>query len=993
MPSVQRQFNMQKRPAMNRSHLREAPGTVHGNPPPAGMESENHGQSGAHGNISVPNIFPIEQTLTPPSANTSSHPGDFANYAQPQGSVDVCPRIDPVLPESRRERFETPSHGNTIHHPHKLSSNIHQESLQTDEQDVSLDLSQIHVSEVNRGGQVGHGSGNSSSEANVQPSRSPFGARTGGSTGPDRGNTDNCISDDALYGDGRSSDSQNVPKQDHSLSDKPSTVIKLSKSFSGKLSEQPTSASTSSSTILRNNLPQYQSPLNTTDNNPSETFQPLPENDLIIEPDLDEDGIQTNATKSKDKLSESSSSQGESSRLTKYEDEECTVLKSLDSSQGTNSSTDTTAIKYSDKKENGSVTSDRLADVSDQGSCHNAGEGNDNKSGVGSFAITEPSPLTADQNPGMSPATDAATVGPCDDITSGERLSNGADKVPSCQGPNGMDVFDHGSSNDRPKNHRGTVASGQGPRKNIGTLASGPGAEKNLATVASGQGDGSHLRTVASDQGQRDTRGKDDNGPSDGSRSLTSGQEPSDDIDTVGPHQGPSNGSPSPPIAPRTPGDGQSLTDQKVTKSLATQTSNSDESNTVSVKTHMTSGSAKHGVLDNVTKPLETDSALSDKLKTPLAKQNNEEVNKVLTHELKTDGPAYISATKCAAPNVLKTSTEVPPTSPVPAIHYHYHAGNQGPGMFDPNVFTPLGQYPQFTPLHVNGPPPYPGHPAAPPAQNPQQRGPVNMSQQAPINIVNCANVQIGTDGKMIIGDQRERMTERDNEDPYDSLTSAAPNREDSPPPYSQHNPSFPTSTFRKTPLTHVSMIPSQTESRGGNPACGGQEAVITDVSQPGSESLENASGLTRDGPRSCFPSERMTSEGRQVQTGFTDLQPHLGSASGLSDITSFTVTELGSASDFLEMVQSELSEDRDSSLSGKGETSLPSACSKQNTDDSQLTTEDSCTPSTLNRSNDTFFCANTRRNQVYLNMAKTLLQQYDFQSEGKSSSVDSELD
>ncbi|XP_046568121.1 uncharacterized protein LOC124276535 [Haliotis rubra] len=238
-------------------------------------------------------------------------------------------------------------------------------------------------------------------------------------------------------------------------------------------------------------------------------------------------------------------------------------------------------------------------------------------------------------------------------------------------------------------------------------------------------------------------------------------------------------------------------------------------------------------------------------------------------------------------------------------VHYHTHYHGEGPGLSQ-------GGPPQ---RGLPGAPRYPGHPAAPPPQNPQQRGPVNMSQQSHINIVNCENVQVGSNTKMIIGGQRERMTERDNEAPYDSPTSAAPNQEDSPPPYSQHNPSSPASTERKTPWTHVSSIPSQAEPRGDNPACGGQEAGIVDVSQPGSESLGNASGLSHDGPRSSFSSERMASEGRQVQTGLTDLQPHSESTSGLSDFTSHTVPELSSPSAFLEMVQSELSEDRDSSL------------------------------------------------------------------------------
>ncbi|XP_067684689.1 uncharacterized protein [Haliotis asinina] len=1033
MQSMQGQLNMQVQAAMYGSHFREGLYTVQGNPPPPGLESENHGQSGVHGNTSVPNIFPTEHRLTPPRANTSRNPVYLAHDAQPQGSVDQGPGIDPVLIEKSRQRFETASHGNTIHHPQQTSSNIHQESLQTDEQNLSVNLSQIHVSDarpfVNRGGQEGHGCGNSSFEADVQPSRSLSGAQTGGLTGPDRGDTDNCIN-------GRSSTSQNVPKHDCSPSDKPSSVTTHYKTLSEKSSEQQTAASSSSSTVLRNNLPQYQSPLNTADNaNPSEIFRSLPEDDLVIEPDLDEDGIQINATKSKGKLFESSRSEGESSCLSKCEDEESTVVKSVNSSQGTNRSIDTTAIKDMARKDNGSVTSNRFVDVADQEPCHNSGEDNDNKSGIGSCDTTEPSQLTADEIPSTNPATITVIEGLCDDL---------------------------------PRNHRGTSVSGQGPKKNIGTVASGSGDGQNLVTAASSPCSGCDLGTFASDQGQRDTPGKDDNEPSDGSGSLgqkpsdnidtvgphqgprdgsaslgqkpsddidtvgphqgprdgsgslgqkpsdnidtvgphqgprdgsgSLGQKPSDDIDTVGPHRAPRDGSPSPPLAPRTPGDGQSLADQKVTLAKqiacsATQTSNADKSNTVSVKPHITSGSAKHRVLDKVTKPLETYSALSNNLKTPLAKQGIEEINKVLTHELKTDGPAYTSSAKCAAPNVLKSSAGVPPISPAPVLHYHYHAGNQGPGMFDPSVFTLLEEPPQFTPHHVNGPPHYPGQPAAPPAQNPQQHGPVNMSQQAPINIVNCKHVQIGSDGKMIIGSQHERMTDREEVDPYDSLTSAASNREDSPPPYSVQNPSFPASTYRKTPLTDGIVIPSQTEPRGGNPPYGEQEAVIADVSQSRAESLGNASGLTRDGPRSCFPSERTGNERRQVLTGLSDLHPHWDSASGLSDITSFTVSELGSASDFLEMVRSELSEDRDSSFTGKGETTLPTVCSNHSNDDSQLTTEDTSNPSTLNATDGTFFCADKRRKQVYLNIAKPLLQQCNFQHEGKSMSVDSELD
>ncbi|XP_048252735.1 uncharacterized protein LOC124144867 isoform X3 [Haliotis rufescens] len=226
---------------------------------------------------------------------------------------------------------------------------------------------------------------------------------------------------------------------------------------------------------------------------------------------------------------------------------------------------------------------------------------------------------------------------------------------------------------------------------------------------------------------------------------------------------------------------------------------------------------------------------------------------------------------------------------------------------------------------------------------------------------------------------QGERITDNKDEDPYDSLTSAAPNREDPPPPDSLHSPTSSLSaTSRKTPLPDVSWIPSQTEPGGGNPPCSGQEAHTAGDSQSGSVSLGDASGLTRDGPRSSCPPKGLPSDPVPDQTGL-DPGADGDSGLGLSDNSSHSMPDLGSASDFLEMVLSELS-DGNSSHTGIGETTLPTACCKQNPDPLQWT------PSIFKN-------PDMRRKQVYLDAAKTLLQQCDFLSESKCISDDSEID
>ncbi|XP_071082917.1 uncharacterized protein [Haliotis cracherodii] len=1027
MHSMQGHLNMQSGQAMYQAPMNEAPGTVQGNPssgPPAGRVSENHRQGPGHGNISAQEIPPSGQRWTPPSGNTPSHQDNLPNAAQSQGSWDQQHGIIPAFNESSRQRFEnqTTSH-NPINHPGELSSSTHQESPQANGHDLSKDLNQMNVSVDNEsvsGGDKDHESGSTGSVAAAQTSRGPPGALTG-STGHDT--ADNHISegyDDELLGDGRSSGSHPIIP----TFEKPSSAIK----HSITCSEQSPSQNNIS------NPSQQGHPLNSTENaHSSEPFQPLPEEDLLTEPDLDEDGFQTKSTKGEDNPSESS-------RHAKWEDKESTVPKSIDSDQeGTQSSTDTTAIKVSDKKEFGSVTSVKLSEVSDkcpsntsalfaveQTPCNNDRQDNDTDSGIsisGSLNISEQATLTSDGEPGKSPRTATANQGPCDDISSGQRSSNDIEKLPSSQGPigdNGMDAFDHGPSNAGPRNHPGTDASGQGPKHPPGTVASGqeprhlsgsaasgqgpkdppgtdasgqgprhlsgsvasgrgpkdpPGTDasgegprNHPGTVASGQGSRRQPGTVASGQGPRNPPGKVDHGPSNGSGTFAPGQGSSNPIDTVGSRQGPGNGSGqladlehgngevkdadsdrkspdssphSPPIALREPGDGQSLVDPGVAVSATP-------------------------VPDKASKALEIDSAFSDKLKNPQAKDDIKEMNsEEITHVLKTEGVAHRPPMKCAAPNVAISSKEVRPTSPVPVIHYHYHAGSQGPGMFDPNVFDlPLGGHPQVTPLHNAGAPPYPGRTAASQAQYHQPRGPVNMSQQAPINIVNCQNVQIGTDGRLIVGGQAERIADNEDEDPYDSLTSAAPNREDPPPPYSLQSPTSSVSaTSRKTPSPDASWIPSQTEPWGGNPPCSGQEAHKAGDLQSGTVSLGDASGLTRDGPRSSFPAKRTASEARQAQTGLSDLGAHWDSASGLSDITSLSVPDLGSAKDFLEMVRSELS-----------------AGNSSNTV-TWSTTDHSSTPSTFNKS-DMVFCASKRRKEVYLNTAKTLLQHCEFQSD-----------
>ncbi|XP_046345582.2 mucin-4-like [Haliotis rufescens] len=1015
MHSMRGHLNMQSGQAMYQARMNEAPGTVQGNPssgPPAGRVSENHRQGPGHGNISTQEIPPSGHRWTQPSGNTPSHQDNLPNAAQSQGSWDQQHGISPALNESSRQRFEnqTTSH-NPINHPGELSSSTHQESPQANGHDLSTDLNQMNLSvdneSVSGGVQECHESGSTGSEAAAQTSRSPPGALTG-LPGPDTG--DDHISeghDDDLIGDGRSSGSHPIIP----TFEKPSSAIK----HSITCSEQSPSQNNIS------NSSQQGHPQNSTeDAHSSEPFQPLPEEDLLTEPDLDEDGLQTKSTKGEDNSSESS-------RRAKWEGKESTVPKSIDSSQGPHSSTDTTAIKVIDKKETGSVTSVKLSEVSDnrlsntsalfaveQTPCNNDREDNDTDSGIsisGSLSISEQATLTSDGEPGKSPRKATANQGPCDDISSGQRSSNDIEKLPSSQGPigdNGMDAFDHGPSNDGPRNHPGTVASGQGPKHPPGTVpsgqgpkhlprtfASGEGPRNHPATVASGQGSRHQPGTVASGQGPRNPPGKVDHGPSNGSGTLAPGQGPSNSIDTVGSHQGSGSGSGqladlehgngevmdagrkspdssphSPPIALREPGDGQSLVDPGVAVS-ATR------------------------VPDKASKALEIDSAFSDKLKNPPAKDDIKEMNsEEITHVLKTEGVAHRPLMKCTAPNVAISSKEVRPTSPVQVIHYHYHAGSQGPGMFDRNVFDPLpGEYPRVTPLHNAGAPPYPGRPAASQAQYHQQRGPVNMSQQAPINIVNCQNVQIGADGRLTVGGQGERITDNEDEDPYDSLTSAAPNREDPPPPYSLHSPTSSLSaTSRKTPLPDVSWIPSQTEPGGGNPPCSGQEAHTAGDSQSGTVSLGDASGLTPDGPRSSFPANRTASEAGQAQTGLSDLGANWDSGSGLSDITSLSVPDLGSASDFLEMVLSELSENGNSSHTEKGETTLPKACLKQNSDNFKSTTDHSSTPSTFNKS-DMVFCASKRRKEVYLNTAKTLLQHCDFQSDANCKSGDSDID
>ncbi|XP_048252734.1 mucin-19-like isoform X2 [Haliotis rufescens] len=292
MDSMQGHLNMQSGQAMYQARMNEAPGTVQGNPssgPPAGRVSENHRQGPGHGNISAQEIPPSDQRWTQPSGNTPSHQDNLPNTAQSQGSLDQRHGNSPALNESSRQRFEnqTTSH-NPINHPGELSSSTHQESSQANGHDLSIDLNQMTVSgdneSVSCGVQECHESGSTGSEAAAQTSRSPPGALTG-LPGPDTG--DDHISegyDDDLLGDGRSSGSHTIPTQDHSAFKKPPSVMKNSKPFSDKSSEQSAAGSSSNSPEqkIRNNSSQQGRPLNSAeDAHSSEAFQSLPEEDLV----------------------------------------------------------------------------------------------------------------------------------------------------------------------------------------------------------------------------------------------------------------------------------------------------------------------------------------------------------------------------------------------------------------------------------------------------------------------------------------------------------------------------------------------------------------------------------------------------------------------------------------------------------------------------------------------------------------------------------------